>query len=101
MTKHLDPDRMLASEAVVSFVAWLTTRPEVTTMSAAHDSAGPANLVRDWLAVNELREPRDDFHTIEVRQPEYPETEPHPTDSKAKLDEARGEGGVTGFNPHQ
>ena len=73
MTAHLDPDRLLPSEAVIAFVSWVTVRKEVTTMSAAHDSARPAQLVRDWLAVNELREPREDvFHLIELRQPVYP-----------------------------
>jgi len=97
MTKHLDPDRLLPSEALVAFVAWLTTRREVTTMSVAHDSAGPAQLVGDFIAVNQLRDPRPESVDHEIRQPEYPGGQPFPTDSAAVLDQARG--GGTNLNP--
>lgn len=42
------------SEAVYGFAAWLTTRDEVTTMSARHDSGVIADLVKEFCAVQGL-----------------------------------------------
>lgn len=64
-------DKLLPSEAVIAFVAWLTTRDEATVMGASHDSAVAATLVRDWIAVNQLKAPREDFGGVDLRQPEY------------------------------
>ena len=51
MTKTLN-----ASEAVYGFAAWLTTREEKTTMSAANDSGVVAELVGQFCKVNSLPE---------------------------------------------
>lgn len=51
-----------ASEALFGFVGWLTTREDVTEMSAAHDCAGIADLVRDFCEANGLAEPVDNWH---------------------------------------
>ena len=42
------------SEAVCGFAAWLTTRDEVTTMSARHSSGPIADLVKEFCAVQGL-----------------------------------------------
>lgn len=52
-------DEMNASEAVYGFAAWLTTRKEVTTMGANNDCALVAELVAEFIKVNELPKVRD------------------------------------------
>lgn len=42
------------TEALSTFLGWLTTRDEVTTMSAAHDSAPIAALLKEFVEVNDL-----------------------------------------------
>ena len=42
------------SEAVCGFAAWLTTRDEVTTMSARHSSGPIADLVKEFCEVQGL-----------------------------------------------
>jgi hypothetical protein len=56
------------AEAILAFASYLTTRDEVTTASAAHDSAPMAEAVRDFCAVNGL-EPREGFERLDVRFP--------------------------------
>ena len=50
------------SEAVYGFAAWLTTRREPITMSAAHDSSDPAVLVDRFCMANELQTPRSGWN---------------------------------------
>lgn len=53
------PCSLSASEAVYGFAGWLTTRGEVTTMSASHDSGVVAELVNQYCELNRLTPPRD------------------------------------------
>lgn len=62
------------SEAIYGFAGWLTSRREVTTMSASHDAAGIAELVDEFVKRNALPEPRENWHK-ELIQP----TQTHPT----------------------
>lgn len=52
-------EELSASGALYGFVAWLTTRKEVTEMSSAHDCAGIADLVDTFCKANSLSEPAD------------------------------------------
>lgn len=45
-----------SSEAVFGFAGWLTSRDEVTTMSATHDAAAIAELVKQFCETNDLPE---------------------------------------------
>jgi hypothetical protein len=54
-----DPPHMTGSEAVYGFAAWLTTREEVTTMSASHECSVIADLCDKFCKCNRLRSPRD------------------------------------------
>ena len=54
-------DEMTASEALFGFAAWLTTREEVTTFSSKHDAAPAADLVGEFVKVNGLAEPQEDW----------------------------------------
>ena len=53
---------LLASEALFGFVAWLTTREDITQMSASHDCAGIADLVQEFCDTNNLAKPVDGWH---------------------------------------
>lgn len=59
-TERMDKD-LLPAEALFGFMAWLTTRREVVTVSAAHDAAPIADLVGRFCEVNSLQEPRDNY----------------------------------------
>lgn len=72
MTQPLDPDRMLPSEAVTAFAAWLTTRSETLNVGDIYDASEMARLTADFIAVNELRPIRDEFKDVVVRHPVYP-----------------------------
>lgn len=50
------PKTLNPSEAVLGFAAWLTTRDEVTTMSARHDSGVIADLVKEFCSVQGLED---------------------------------------------
>lgn len=54
-------DKLTASEALFGFCGWLTTRADVTEMSAQHDSAGIADLIQEFCVANGLAEPADDW----------------------------------------
>lgn len=49
---------MSASEAVYAFAGWLTTREEPTVLSAGHDAAPVAELIRQFCEANNLTPPR-------------------------------------------
>jgi hypothetical protein len=50
-----------ATEALFSFVGWLTTRHEPVTFSANCDATVAVDLIADFIKVNNLPECRDDF----------------------------------------
>ena len=72
------PVDLTASEALFAFAAWLTTRDEVTILSAQHSAAPIAKLVGDFVAVNCLAEPRGDFNEHKTRHPVYPDNDELP-----------------------
>lgn len=47
-----------ASEALVGFAGWLTTRDCTLMIGASHDVAGVADLVQQFCVTNNLAEPR-------------------------------------------
>jgi hypothetical protein len=53
--------KMTASEAIYGFCAWLTTRNEVTTMSAKHNAGSTCDLIATFCKENKLPEPRDNW----------------------------------------
>ncbi len=89
--QNLQPDSLSPAEALISFMAWLTTRPGSIMLGAAHDSAGPAKLVGDFMAVNELAPPRENFLQSVTRWPApdpaeaAPATEPGPEPARVPL----------------
>ncbi|MDY6833797.1 MAG: hypothetical protein SVY53_03235 [Chloroflexota bacterium] len=57
-----EKEELSASEALVGFCGWLTTREENTIMSAADDCAPIVELIKEFCEVNQLADPRDDWH---------------------------------------
>lgn len=55
-------DKLIASEALYGFCAWLTTRKEKTIMSSVDDAAVIASLVDTYCKTNELEVPRSDWY---------------------------------------
>jgi hypothetical protein len=51
--------KLSGSEAVYGFCAWLTTRDKSITMSAKHNSAPIAELIKEFCQVNSLTKPRE------------------------------------------
>lgn len=49
--------KMNVTEALYGFMGWLTCRDEPLTLSAGHDAARPAELVREFLKANCIDEP--------------------------------------------
>ena len=52
-------DNLGASEAVFGFIAWLTSRKEVITLSRKH--VPPVDLITEFVEANGLAECRDDY----------------------------------------
>lgn len=52
-------EEMNAQESITGFCAWLTSRPEVITMSSKHDAAVVAEAIRDFSESNKLAEVRE------------------------------------------
>ena len=52
-------DKLIASEAVYGFAAWLTCRKQRITISASDNAAQVADLVNQFCCENNLIEPRD------------------------------------------
>ena len=50
---------MSASEAIVGFCAWLTTREEITTMGAMNECGNIVDLINKFGKTNGLSNPRD------------------------------------------
>lgn len=55
-------DKLTASEAIYGFVAWLTTRDEITTMGADHDCTPLPPLIDEFCKAHDLADPRADYH---------------------------------------
>lgn len=55
-------DKLTASEAVYGFAGWLTTRDKETIMSAHHDAAPIADLVKLFCDEYKLNPPRATYH---------------------------------------
>ena len=76
------PRTLNPSEAVLGFVAWLTTRDEVTKMSARHDSGVIADLVKEFCSVQGLEDisaawpdnlkPMEESERADIGVQEYP-----------------------------
>lgn len=56
-------DKLTASEAVYGFAAWLTTREVPVYFSVTHNAGIAAELVNEFCKANNLKEPRDNWHT--------------------------------------
>lgn len=52
-------DKLIASEALFGFCGWLTSREEVTRMSAKDECGSIACLVQEFCDENQLKDPRD------------------------------------------
>jgi len=52
-------DKLIASEALFGFAAWLTTREETTKMGASEDCAPIVGLISQFCEENNLPDPRD------------------------------------------
>ena len=65
-----DAKKLSGSEAVVGFVAWLTTRPEITKMGASENCSPLVDLISQFCEANNLDHPRPDYHHNLVHPPE-------------------------------
>lgn len=54
-------DELSASEALIGFCAWLSSRKEKTVMSDSDDLANITCKVEEFCDVNNLTEPREDW----------------------------------------
>ena len=52
------------SEAVYGFCAWLTTRDDITKMSAKHDCGIIAELINKFCVENNLDPPRENWSKL-------------------------------------
>ena len=57
----IDEKEMSASEALYSFMGWLTTRDEPVTFSGVHDAGVAACLVDEFCKKQNLSPPSDDW----------------------------------------
>jgi len=55
-------EELSASEALYSFVSWLTTRKELVAFGSSLDAAPAAQLVSAFVKIYGLPEPRPDWH---------------------------------------
>jgi|GEM_PF-642057 len=63
-------DELSASEALYSFVSWLTGRKELVAFGASLNAAPAAQLVSAFIKVNKLPETRPDWHKRIIPMPE-------------------------------
>lgn len=67
--------RVIPSEAVYTFAAWLTTRRgEPVTLGAKYDAAPIAELVAEFCEINGLKPPREGIYPDNMKMPADPET---------------------------
>jgi hypothetical protein len=64
------PEEMTASESAYGLMAWLTTRDQPVTLSAKHNAAPAADLVKEWCETNCLPEPREGVYPENVTMPQ-------------------------------
>ena len=50
-----------AADALFGFAAWLTTRTEVVVFGASQDAASAAELVGEFIEVNDLGKPSAEY----------------------------------------
>lgn len=60
--RPLKPADWLPSEVLYAFAGWLTSRDEVTVMSARHNAAPAADAVVEFCRRHGLKEPREGWH---------------------------------------
>tara|TARA_Y100000310_G_scaffold161719_1_gene161612 strand:+ start:245 stop:466 length:222 start_codon:yes stop_codon:yes gene_type:complete len=63
-------ERITASEAVYGFAAWLTTRDKAVIFGAKHNAGVAVGLIKEWLDVNKLDDPRDGIYPNNLVMPE-------------------------------
>lgn len=57
----MQKSNLTASEALYSFIGWLTTRKERSVISASDNAAPAAVLVNHFIKVQGIQEPREDW----------------------------------------
>ena len=62
-------DKIIASEAIYGFAAWLTCRKDPVVLGAAHDASIAAKLVEEWCKINILLPPRAGVYPDNIIQP--------------------------------
>ena len=63
-TEYEKPLTMNASESLWGFGGWLTSRDEVTTMSARHDASNIAEKIAKFIKENNLPDVRSDWDKL-------------------------------------
>ncbi len=53
--------KISASEALLGFCGWLTSRKEKTIMSSTDDAAPIVELIKQFMELNDLEDPREDY----------------------------------------
>lgn len=61
--------RVLPSEAVYMFAAWLSTREKTLTVGERYECSGLAELVNQFCKANNLEPTRDDVYPHNLRHP--------------------------------
>ena len=61
--------KIIASEALFGFMAWLTTRQEAVTFGASHECSVAVDLIKEWSDENKLEEPRDGIYPDNIKHP--------------------------------
>lgn len=66
MTRELS-----GSEALFGFMGWLTSRPDVVTLSSNHDAGIAADLIKEFAEANDLSDPRELWDKLLVQPRTY------------------------------
>ena len=61
--------KLSPSEAIYGFVAWLTTRDKIVTLSKRHDCDMMPDLIELFCEINGLEKPADDWYK-KLKKPE-------------------------------
>ena len=61
--------KVLPSEALMMFLAWLTTRQEEVTFSGKHNAAKAVELFKEFAKANNLEEIRNDVYPENLVMP--------------------------------
>lgn len=62
-------EKLSSSEALYGFMGWLTSRPEVLTLSGANDSAPVVDLIVAFCEANNLDMPSEDWAGKNLQHP--------------------------------